>query len=72
VAVVLADGTTDIRAVEPGERQGDLWIIDKGLKAGESVIVSGLQYVRAGMTVKARPFAPETASASSAGAPAGH
>jgi membrane fusion protein, multidrug efflux system len=72
VAVVLADGKADIRAVEPGERQGDLWIIDKGLKAGESVIVSGLQYVRAGMTVKAKPFAPETASASPAGAPAGH
>lgn len=59
VAVVGADNKADIRAVEPGERVADLWVIDKGLKAGESVIVSGIQYVRAGMTVKTKPGAPE-------------
>ena len=53
VAVVGADSKADVRVVEPGPRVGDLWVIDKGLKAGESVVVSGIQYVRAGMTVKA-------------------
>ena len=69
VAVVGADGKADVRVVEPGPRVGDLWVIDKGLEAGEYVVVSGLQYVRAGMTVKAKPCVPETASASPAAAP---
>jgi membrane fusion protein (multidrug efflux system) len=63
VVVVGPDNKADIRVVEPSERSGDLWVIEKGLKAGESVVVSGIQYVRAGMTVKAKPFAAETAAA---------
>ena len=61
VAVVSADGKAEIRAVEPGPRVGDLWVIEKGLKAGESVIVTGLQYIRAGTPVKVRPTAPAAA-----------
>jgi membrane fusion protein (multidrug efflux system) len=55
VAVVGPDSKVDIRSVEPGERVGSLWIIEKGLKPGESVIVAGLQFVRPGMSVKAKP-----------------
>jgi RND family efflux transporter MFP subunit len=55
VGLVGEDGKAEIRAVEPGERVGELWVIDKGLKAGEQVIVAGLQYVRPGMTVRAKP-----------------
>jgi membrane fusion protein (multidrug efflux system) len=69
VVVVGADGKADIRPVEPGERVGSLWIIDKGLKAGENVIVAGLQFVRPGMTVKARPAPPEREGASATPAP---
>jgi membrane fusion protein (multidrug efflux system) len=61
VAVVGADGKAEIRAVEPGPRVGDLWVIEKGVKAGESVIVTGLQYIRAGTSVTARPAAPAAA-----------
>jgi membrane fusion protein, multidrug efflux system len=71
VGVVGADGKADIRAVEPGERQGDLWIIEKGVKVGEQVIVSGLQYVRAGMTVKIKPADAAPAPASPAAAAPG-
>ena len=47
--MVGADGKVEIRAVEPGERVGDLWVIEKGLKAGRAASSSaGLQYVRAG------------------------
>jgi membrane fusion protein, multidrug efflux system len=55
--------------VEPGERVGSLWVIDKGLKAGENVIVAGLQFVRPGMTVKARPAPPEHEEARATPAP---
>src|SRR6266436_2095590 len=49
VAVAGADGKAEIRAVEMGPRVGELWVVEKGLKAGENVIVSGLQFLRPGM-----------------------
>ncbi len=55
VAVAGADGKAEIRAVETGPRVGDLWVIEKGLKAGENVIVSGLQYLKPGTPVAAKP-----------------
>jgi membrane fusion protein (multidrug efflux system) len=55
VGVVGSDNKAEIRAVEVGERTGNLWVIDKGLKPGESVIVAGLQYVRAGMPIRIKP-----------------
>jgi membrane fusion protein (multidrug efflux system) len=53
VAVVGADSAIDIRPVQPAQRIGTLWVIDSGLKAGENVVVEGLQKVRAGTKVKA-------------------
>ena len=60
VAVAGTDGKAEIRAVETGPRVGDLWVIEKGVKAGESVIVSGLQYLRPGtpITAKRAPATP--------------
>ncbi|HXB55503.1 MAG TPA: efflux RND transporter periplasmic adaptor subunit [Vicinamibacteria bacterium] len=66
VAVVGPDSKVEIRNVEPGERVGSLWIIDKGLKPGESVIVAGIQFVRPGMGVKAKPAPSEDDGASRA------
>jgi membrane fusion protein (multidrug efflux system) len=64
VVVVGADGKADVRAVEPGERVGSLWIIEKGVRAGENVVVAGLQFLRPGVGVRARPAPPEPAEAS--------
>jgi len=55
VAIAGTDGKAEIRAVETGPRFRDLWVIEKGVKPGENVIVSGLQYVRAGTPVAAKP-----------------
>jgi membrane fusion protein, multidrug efflux system len=55
VAVVGSDGKTEFRSVELGSRFGELWVVEKGLKVGENVIVSGLQHVRPGMAVTAKP-----------------
>ncbi len=55
VVVVGADGKADFKAVKPGVRIGALWVIDSGLEAGEQVVVEGLQRIRPGMTVVARP-----------------
>ena len=42
------------RTVELGAQRGDMRIITSGLKAGERVIVKGLQRVRPGQKVEAK------------------
>jgi membrane fusion protein (multidrug efflux system) len=56
VAVVTGDNKVDIRSVKVGQRTGNLWIIDQGLRQGERVVVEGLQKLKAGMTVSPKPF----------------
>lgn len=62
VGVVKPDGTADVRAVVPGPRFGSLWVIEKGLDPGDQVVVEGLQFVRTGTKVTAKPAPPETES----------
>jgi len=45
---------------------GDQWLVSGGLKAGERVIVEGLQKVRPGAPVKAAPLAAPAAPAAKA------
>jgi membrane fusion protein (multidrug efflux system) len=52
VLVVEAGDKVALRPVKLGERVGDLYIVTDGLKAGERVIVEGVQKVRPGMQVK--------------------
>ncbi len=56
VMVVGADGKAELRVVKLGQAIGTKWIVSDGLKAGETVIVEGLQKVQPGMPVKAVPF----------------
>ena len=55
VMVVSQDDTVEQRLVMPAERIGSLWVTSSGLKAGERIIVEGLQKVRPGMKVNAKP-----------------
>ena len=59
--VVGADNKASQRAVRTGARLGDQWLIEDGLKAGEVIVVDGLQKARPGTTVK-----PVAAAASAA------
>jgi membrane fusion protein (multidrug efflux system) len=63
VAVVKADSTVDIRPVKPGPIVGHMVVIDEGLKPGEKVIVEGLQKVKPGAPVTAKPAPAEGAPA---------
>ena len=56
VAVVGADNKVTIRAVEVGEQDGSMWIIEKGLKPGDKVVVEGVQKVKDGLEVTVQPF----------------
>ncbi|MDQ5898256.1 MAG: rane fusion protein multidrug efflux system [Pseudomonadota bacterium] len=72
VLVVGDDRKVERRQVGVGRSFGGGWIVSDGLKAGERVIVEGLQKVRPGDTVQPRPVelqAPASA-ASAASAPA--
>ncbi len=70
VAVVGADGKVEFRRVDLGPRIGSDWIVDRGVDAGEKVVVEGLQKIRSGVTVVAKP-APPPGAAAAAAAPAG-
>jgi len=71
-SVAVVDGSSKVafRSVKVGQRVDSLWVIEDGLKPGESVIVEGLQRVQDGMTVSAKP-APPSGAAGSQPAPAG-
>lgn len=58
VAVVGKDNKVSIRPVKAGERVGTMWILESGVRAGDLVIVEGLQKVRDGSTVRIKQTAP--------------
>jgi membrane fusion protein (multidrug efflux system) len=57
VAVVGSDNKVAMRTITPGPTVGQMWIIQNGLKAGETVMVDGTQKVAPGTIVAPRPFA---------------
>jgi membrane fusion protein (multidrug efflux system) len=71
VAVVGADDTIEMRMVKPAERIGTLWVVDSGLKAGDRIVVEGLQKVRPGVKVKPEVVKIEDNTAAPAGPAAG-
>lgn len=52
VYVVDASGKAQLRPISVSRTVGDKWLVTDGLKAGERVIVEGLQKVRPGAAVK--------------------
>jgi membrane fusion protein (multidrug efflux system) len=68
VMIVGAEDKVEPRPVNAVRTIGDNWLISDGLKAGDRVIVEGLQKARPGTQVKAVPFGTkqETAQASAA------
>jgi len=60
VAVVGGDNKVAIRPIKVGERVGTMWIIESGVRAGELVVVEGLQKVRDGSLVKIKQSNPAT------------
>ena len=59
-SVVGADNKVEQRPITTGARIGDLWLVHSGLKAGERIVIDGLQKARPGVTV--RPVAAASAA----------
>lgn len=56
VMVVTADNKVESRIIKADRAVGNKWIISDGIKAGEQVIIEGVQKVRPGALVKPIPF----------------
>jgi membrane fusion protein, multidrug efflux system len=69
VAVVMPDDTVQIRGVKVGPRYESLWVITDGVKAGERVVVEGLQKVRDGVKVQAKPYVEDASGKPAAPTP---
>jgi len=63
VATVGEGGKVAFKSVKVGPRVESLWVIEEGLKAGETVVVEGLQRIREGTTVTTKPVAAMPAEA---------
>ena len=61
VFVVGPENKILVRSVVPGDRVGDLWIMNQGLNPGDRVVVEGTLKIRAGMTVTPQPYKPPPA-----------
>lgn len=64
--VVGADNKVELRVLKTGRTVGDKWLVSEGLKAGDKLIVDGLQKIGPGMPVNPVP----ALSADKAAAPA--
>ena len=56
VAVVGKDNKVEIRSIKLGDHSGSMWIVDEGLKPGETVVVEGTQRLRPGVLVNPQPY----------------
>jgi RND family efflux transporter MFP subunit len=69
VMVIKPDNTAEVRNVTLGDMAGSLWIITDGLKAGERVVVEGIQKCVDGAPVNPQPYVPPASDTSATNAP---
>jgi membrane fusion protein, multidrug efflux system len=69
VAVVGPDNKADVRNVQVGQRIGSLWVIDRGLRPGEHVVVEGFSRTKSGTLVKPVEAPAQAAATASGNAP---
>jgi RND family efflux transporter MFP subunit len=57
VAVVGSDNKIEIRSIKLGDHTDSMWIVEDGLRAGETVVVEGTQRLRPGVVVNPKASA---------------
>ncbi|PYJ08047.1 MAG: efflux transporter periplasmic adaptor subunit [Verrucomicrobia bacterium] len=58
VVVIGADNKAHIQPVKMGRRIDHEWIVEDGLKAGDRIVVEGVQKAREGAPVNPKPWSP--------------
>ena len=66
VMILGADGIVQPRPIKVSRTQGDAWLVEEGLAAGDRVIVEGLQKIRPGAPARASAGAPTQAAPAAA------
>ena len=69
IGVVGADNKAEIRPIKIGPRFNGQVVVTEGLKEGEKVIVEGMQKVRPGMILTAKPYQEPKAGTAGSGKP---
>jgi membrane fusion protein (multidrug efflux system) len=54
--VLNANNQADLRVIKTDRAIGDQWLVSEGLKAGDKVIVQGLQSIKPGAALDAKPI----------------
>ncbi|EHJ9827569.1 multidrug efflux RND transporter periplasmic adaptor subunit AcrA [Salmonella enterica] len=67
VLVVGVDNKVEIRQIVASQAIGDKWLVTDGLKAGDRVVVSGLQKVRPGAQVKVQEITADNKQQAASG-----
>lgn len=67
VMVVGAEEKVEPRLIKVARTVGDKWLVSEGLKAGDRVILEGIQKARPGTVVKAVPFGAPASAPPAAG-----
>ncbi|EID0355295.1 multidrug efflux RND transporter periplasmic adaptor subunit AcrA [Salmonella enterica] len=67
VLVVGADNQVETRQIVASQAIGDKWLVTDGLKAGDRVVVSGLQKVRPGAQVKVQEITADNKQQAASG-----
>ena len=70
VVVIGAGEKAEVRSITPGPRVGRLWVIEKGLNAGDRIVVEGLQKALPGTVLKASPITEAEATGETSPTPA--
>ncbi|MCA9514612.1 MAG: HlyD family secretion protein [Myxococcales bacterium] len=66
-AFVVGEGDKiEPRQLEVSRTVGNDWIVEKGLAAGDRLVMDGLQRIRPGAVVRPVPFQPPAAAAAPA------
>jgi len=64
VLLLDAEQTVSLQPVELGAVIDDRWVVSAGLKAGDRIVVEGVQHVRPGEKVQVDDSTPPPAQAS--------
>ena len=69
VYIAKDDGTAEARPIVLGQAADAEWVVESGLKAGEKIVVDGVQKVQPGGKIAAEPWQPQSTAAPSTPAP---
>jgi membrane fusion protein (multidrug efflux system) len=62
VWVVDAEGTANPRPIQASRSWQDQWVVESGIEAGDTIIMTGYQKIGPGTVVQTQPWAPKSAA----------